>query len=68
LTVAPCCYAAPAAPVSQAKRSIDPPNLQPAALAVRSFPPVPRHVRLPQVAGELAPLTSRLRLSVVLLI
>ena len=63
-----CCDAAPAAPASQAKGSIDSPTLHWLATAVRPGTPVPQHARAPRIAGDLALRTSPLRLSVVLLI
>ena len=68
LAAVTCCDAAPAAPASQAKRSIDAPTLHPVATAVSSSTPVPQHACAPRIAGDLALLTSPLRLSVVLLI
>ncbi len=61
-----CCDAAPAAPASQAQRSGAAPTLHPLTTAVRPGAPVPQHARGPRIAGELALLTSPLRLSVVL--
>ncbi len=68
LAAVSCCDMAPAAPASQAKGSIDSPTFQWVATAVRPNTPVPRHARAARIAGDLAPLTSPLRLSVVLLI
>ncbi len=68
LAAVSCCDMAPAAPASQAKASIDSPTLHGLATAVRPGTPIPRHACVPRIAGDLAQLTSPLRLSVVLLI
>lgn len=68
LAAAPCCDVAPAAPASQAKRPIDAPSVHLAAAAVSPHVPAPPRVAAPRVVGDLALLTSPLRLSVVLLI
>lgn len=68
LAATPCCDAAPAAPSSPAKRSLDGPGFQLVAAGIRSSAPPQQPVLPPRVAGDLAVLTSPLRLSVVLLI
>ncbi len=68
LAAVSCCDMAPAAPASQAKRSIDSPTLHWVAAAVGPSTQVPQHACAPRIAGDLALLTSPLRLSVVLLI
>ena len=68
LAAVSCCDMAPAAPAFQAKGSLDSPTLHWVATAVRPGAPVPEQARGPRIAGDLALLTSPLRLSVVLLI
>jgi hypothetical protein len=68
LAAAPCCDVAPAAPASQARRSVEAPNLHPAAAALRASVPAPPRLASHRAAGDLALRTSTLRFSVVLLI
>ena len=68
LAAVPCCDVAPVVPASRAKPSIDAPAFHAVATSVRPSAPVPQHAHAPRVAGDLALLTSPLRLSVVLLI
>ncbi len=68
LSAISCCDVAAAALASQAKRSIDAPTLHRATHAVRASAPISQHVQALRIAGDLALLTSPLRLSVVLLI
>ncbi len=68
LAAVSCCDMAPAAPAYQAKGSIDSPTPLWVETAVRPGTPVPQHADAPRITGDLAPLTSPLRLSVVLLI
>ncbi len=65
---ASCCDAAPAAPAPQPMRSTDSPTLDWVSTAVSLGTPARRHVHTPRIAASMAPLTSPLRLSVVLLI
>lgn len=63
-----CCELTPAAAASVAQRSVDGPALLPVARAVRTRSQAPRTALPPPGDGDLALLTSPLRLSVVLLI
>ena len=63
-----CCDVAPAAPAPQPFRSTDSPTLGWISAAVSLGAPVPRRADTPRVTETMAPLTSPLRLSVVLLI
>jgi len=65
---ASCCDLAPAAPSPQPIRSTHSPTLGWISAAVILGPPVPRCVDTPRATETMAPLTSPLRLSVVLLI
>jgi len=66
LGAAPCCDVTPVAPLSHAKPSIDPPAPHPVVASVLSEVAVPSCSRAPRLSEDLAPLTSPLRLSVVL--
>ena len=68
IAVASCCEAPPAAPTSEAKRKIEAPSFHPVATAAQWSPPRARSADPLSADVDLAPRTSPLRLSVVLLI
>ena len=68
MSAVPCCDMAPSGATSQAKQSTRAPTLHLMATAVRSSAPTSERARASRIGGDLALLTSPLRLSVVLLI